>query len=70
MEEVCDSVNERMRHLNKWERQQGLNYVWGPNESMIDRNKKRLIDLVCRYEGCGTGRQKSIHSPIEEKARF
>ena len=46
-------VNQRMRYLDKSERQQSHRYVWGPNDSMIDRNESRVIDLVCRYEGCG-----------------
>ena len=45
-------MNERMRNSNKSERQQGHNYVWRLNESMIDWNERRLIGLVCRYEGC------------------
>ena len=46
-------VGERMKHLEKWERQQGHGYSWGVGESMVDRNEIRVIDLECRYEGCG-----------------
>ena len=58
MERVCSDrdgwkkcVSDRMRHLERWERQQGHRYVWGPNESMIDRNERKVIDLAGRYEG-------------------
>ena len=86
IERVCSDrdgwkkcVNERMRHLDKWERQLGHRYVWGPNESVVDRNERRVIDLVCRYEGCGkvckskgglVNHQKRIHRPPEERVRF
>ena len=86
IERVCSDrdgwkkcVSERMRHLDKWERQQGHRYDWGPNERMIERNDRRVIDLVCKYEGCGkvckskgglTLHQKRIHRPPEERVRF
>ena len=86
MERVCSDrdgwkkcVSDRMRHLERWERQQGHRYVWGPNESMIERNDRRVLDLVCRYEGCGkvckskgglVQHQKRKHRAPEERVRF
>ena len=46
-------VRARMVHVDKWERQGGHGYVWGVNEERVDRNDRRVIDLVCRYDGCG-----------------
>ena len=46
-------VKIRMIHVDRWEQQGGHRYVWGVNEERVDRNDRRVIDLVCRYEGCG-----------------
>ena len=46
-------VKIRMIHVDRWERQGGHGYVWDVNEERVDRNDRRVIDLVCRYEGCG-----------------
>ena len=45
-------VKIRMLHVDRWEQQGGHMYAWGVNEERIDRNDRRVIDLVCRYEGC------------------
>ena len=72
-------VGERMRHLDKWERQQGHGYRWGVGESMIERNEGRVIDLECRYEGCGkvckskgglVQHQKRVHRAPLERVTF
>ena len=86
IERVCSDregwkakVRERMRHVDVWERQQGHRYVWGVNESAIERNDRRVIDLTCRYEGCGkvckskgglVQHQKRTHRAPEERVRF
>jgi len=46
-------VKERMNHVDVWERQRGHRYEWQGDKRMIDRNERRVIDFVCRYEGCG-----------------
>ena len=86
VERVCgdrdgwkECVRERMRHLDVWERQQGHSYEWGVNESMCERNERRVIDLTCRYEGCGlvckskaglVVHQKRKHRPAQDRVRF
>ena len=74
-----ECVRERMKHLNKWERQQGHLYDWGANERMCERNERRVIDLVCRYEGCEkvcrskaglVQHQKWKHRPAVDRVRF
>ena len=74
-----ECVRERMRHLEKWERQQGHLYEWGVNERMCERNERRVIDLVCRYDGCGkvcrskaglVQHQKHKHRPADDRVRF
>ena len=86
VERVCsdrdgwkECVRERMNHLDKWERQQGHMYEWGANERMCERNERRVIDLVCRYEGCEkvckskaglVQHQKWKHRPAVDRVRF
>ena len=86
VERVCgdrdgwkECVRERMKHLEKWERQQGHMYEWGANERMCERNERRVIDLVCRYEGCEKVckskaglvlHQKWKHRPAVDRVRF
>ena len=86
VERVCgdrdgwkECVRERMNHLDKWERQQGHRYEWGANERMCERNERRVIDLVCRYEGCEKVckskaglvlHQKWKHRPAVDRVRF
>ena len=74
-----ECVRERMRHLDKWERQLGHRYVWGVGESLLERNEGRRIDLECRYEGCGrmfqskgglVQHQKMRHRAPAERVRF
>ena len=74
---VC--VRERMRHLDRWERQQGHRHVWGVGEGLLERNEGRMIDLECRYEGCGkvckskgglVQHQKRMHRAPPERVRF
>ena len=50
-----ECVRERMRHLDKWERQLELGHmhIWGAGERLLERNEGRTIDLECRYERCG-----------------
>ena len=68
-----------MKNFERWERQQSHRYVWGSNESMIDRNDRRVFELVCRYGGCGkvckskwglVQHQKRIHRASEERLKF
>ena len=72
-------VRERMIHLDRWERQLGHRYVWGRGESLLERNQGRVIDLECRYEGCGkvckskgglVQHQKRVHRAPLERVRF
>ena len=72
-------VSERIKQLDKWEKQQGYSYKEGPNESMCERNESRVIDLVCRYDSCGkvyeskgglAQHQKRFNGPYEERVRF
>ena len=68
-----------MSHLERWERQQGHRYVWGAGEELIERNEGRMIDLECRYEGCGkvckskgvlVQHQKQMYRAPLERVRF
>ena len=72
-------VMDRMNHLYKWECQRGHKYEWRTNERMLDRNKRRVNTLVCRYEGCEkvcksraglTMHEKRMHRANEERVRF
>ena len=48
---------ERMDHLDKYEQQQGHQYVMSPNEERLTRNcpmdRQEEEDLRCDEEGCG-----------------
>ena len=86
IERVCkdrvgwkERVQERMRHLDKWERQRGHEYQWSLNERGCERNENRVLDLECRYEGCGkickskgglVLHQKRMHRAPQERVRF
>ena len=72
-------VNERMKHLDVWERQRGKNYAWSTNERMVERNERRVIDLECKYDGCGkvcrskaglVNHQKRMHRAPNERVTF
>ena len=72
-------VGERMKHLDKWERQQGHGFSWGVGERMVVRNEGKVIDLECRYEGCGkvckskgglVQHQKRVHRAPLERVTF
>ena len=58
MEAVCSDrdrwkkcINEQMRDLGKWERQESHKFIWAPNQSMIGKDERIFIDLLCRHEG-------------------
>ena len=68
---------ERMKYLEKWERQQG--HEADEEEERLERNVRREIDLRCRYEGCGkvcrnkagfTQHQARMHRLNDERVRF
>ena len=72
-------VTERMEHLYKWECQGGHKYEWRRNERRMERNKRRMNTLVCRYEGCEkvcksraglTMHEKRMHRVNEERVMF
>ena len=72
-------VRERMEHLHRWERQLGNRYVWEGGEDALERNVGRVIELVCKYEGCGkvcrskgglVQHQKRIHRAPPERVMF
>ena len=72
-------VKIRMLHVDRWEQQGGHRYVWGVNEERVDRNDRRVIDLMCRYEGCGkvckskgglVQHQKRIHRAPLDRVMF
>ena len=46
-------VRERLKHLNKWEQQQGHKCVWERREHRVERNDGGVINLECSYEGSG-----------------
>ena len=73
------TVNDRMRHLDVWERQRGKKYVMGRGEQEVERNVSAEVDLVCRYEGCGKVckakgglvlHQKRMHRAPDERVTF
>ena len=73
-------VNERMEHLDVWERQKGHKYEWDEGEEVRVRNvRRRDEEFVCRYEECGkrckskagrTMHEKRMHRVVEERVRF
>ena len=73
-------MREGTKPLNKWEQHLGHKYVWEAEERMIERNRSRVIDLECRYEGCGKvckwkggwyiQHQKRVNQASLEKVRF
>ena len=46
-------VMERPEYIQKWEEQKGHEYEWGDGEERIERDHRREMGLVCRYEDCG-----------------
>ena len=72
-------VRERVNHLDKWERQLGHKYVWDAGENPLQRNDRRVLDLECKYDGCGkvckskgglVQHQKRVHRAPLERVRF
>ena len=72
-------VGKRVKHIDKWDSQKGHEYRWEEGEDRIDRSVSRVVDLVCRYEGCGkvclskgglTLHQKRMHRAAEDRVRF
>ena len=73
-------VNERMKHLDMWERQRGHGYEWAVNEVPVERNQYvRVNEFVCMYDGCGkvcrsraglTMHQKRMHRAALDRVRF
>ena len=70
---------KRMEHLQKWEEQKGHRYEWGQDEERLERDVRRDIDLICRYDGCGrefrnkgglTLHQKRTHRAAAERVTF
>ena len=73
------AINQRMSHLDEWERQKGHRYEWAPGVVPLNRNVRAPRGLVCEYEGCGkvckskaglVAHQRRIHRPAEERVQF
>ena len=39
-----EAVMKRVAHMEKYEKQQGHHYTWGPNEMRIERSEKTTRD--------------------------
>ena len=73
-------VNERLNHLDVYERQLAHGYVWRDGKERLAWNERRVIeDLRCRYEGCeslfrstaGLVRHESMmHRRVDGRVRF
>ena len=73
-------VDDRMHHLDVYERQQGHRYRWAEGEERLERNAVGgMEELRCRYEGCEkvcrsraglTMHEKRMHRVAEERMRF
>ena len=72
-------IDARMKHLYKWECQNGHGYEWEDEEERLMRDERVENELACEYEGCGkvckskaglTVHQKIRHREAEERVRF
>ena len=59
-----EAVMKRVAHMEKYEKQLGHHYTWGPNEMRIERSEKttrdreeaegeQMEDFICTYPDCG-----------------
>ena len=59
-----EAVMKRVAHMEKYEKQQGHHYTWGPSEMRIERSEKttrdreeaeeeQMEDFICTYPDCG-----------------